>query len=252
MSATNDNGRAEGRLGVRPAPSPVRADGRQWALIIVLVLLAASATAETGKGTTMTTIALPPPRTDGSLAVEAALARRRSVRNFADRPLSLAQLGQILWAAQGITGNRWPMRTAPSAGALYPLEVLVVAGQVNGLADGIYRYRPGKHDLRPFETGDHRETMARAALGQGWMAQAPVTLAITGITARTAAKYGRRAERYVYMEAGHAAQNVYLQAQADGLGTTAVGAFRDNAVRALLGLSEDETPLYLMPVGVPR
>ncbi len=252
MSVTNGNDRVEGRPQACPDLLPVRTEGRPWVFIIGLVLLAASATADTGKGPTMKTIALPPPRTEGSLPVETALARRRSVRTFADRPLSLAQLGQILWAAQGITGSRWPMRTAPSAGALYPLEVLVVAGQVDGLADGIYRYRPGKHDLQAVETGDHREALARAALGQGWMAHAPATLAITGITARAAAKYGRRAERYVYMEAGHAAQNVYLQAQADGLGTTAVGAFRDKAVRALLGLPADEAPLYLMPVGVPR
>ncbi len=252
MNATNGIGRAEGRLQARPAPPPAWTDGRRWAFIISLLLLAVSATADTGKGPTMTTIALPPPRTEGSLAVEAALARRRSVRAFADRSLSLEQLGQILWAAQGITGRRWPMRTAPSAGALYPLEVLVVAGTVDGLADGVYRYRPRKHDLQAVETGDHREALARAALGQGWMAQAPVILTITGIMARTAVKYGRRAERYVYMEAGHAAQNVYLQAQAEGLGTTAVGAFRDNAVRTLLGLPEDEAPLYLMPVGVPR
>ncbi len=252
MSATIDNDRAENRHRARPASPPARSDARRWVFLIGLVLLASSAGADSGKGPTMTTIALPPPRTEGTLPVETALARRRSVRAFADRPLSLEQLGQILWAAQGITGSRWPMRTAPSAGALYPLEVLVVAGQVDGLADGIYRYRPGKHDLQAVETGDHREALARAALGQGWMAQAPATLAITGITARTAAKYGRRAERYVYMEAGHASQNVYLQAEAEGLGTTAVGAFRDNAVRALLGLPADEAPLYLMPVGVPR
>ncbi len=211
-----------------------------------------TALADSGKEQELTTIALPPPRDEGALPVETALARRRSVRAFAARPLALDQLGQILWAAQGITGSRWPMRTAPSAGALYPLEVYVIAGQMGALADGIYRYRPQSHDLASVKTGDHRDALARAALGQGWMAAAPVMLAITGVVARMSAKYGRRAERYMFMEAGHAAQNIYLQAQADGLGTTAVGAFRDKAVQALLRLPGDEVPLYLMPVGVPR
>jgi SagB-type dehydrogenase family enzyme len=200
----------------------------------------------------MPIIALPTPRLEGSLSFEAALARRRSVRAFAARPLTPKQLGQILWAAQGITGRRWPMRTVPSAGGLYPLEIFVVAGQVEGLEAGIYRYRPSGHGLARVRSGDQRRALARAALGQGWIAQAPVTVAIVGIEARTAVKYGRRAERYMLMEAGHAAQNVYLQAQSEGLGTTAVGAFRDSAVQALLGMSADETPLYLLPVGVPR
>ena len=224
-----------------------------WGLIMGLALLASVATsADAGKEHAMTTIALPPPRTEGALSIETALARRRSVRTFAARPLTMDQLGQILWAAQGITGRRWPLRTAPSAGALYPREVYVVAGQVRALDGGIYRYRPQAHALAPVKTGDHRGALARAALGQGWMAKAPVMLAITGVISRTAAKYGRRAERYVFMEAGHAAQNIYLQVQADGLGTTAVGAFRDKAVQALLRLPDGEVPLYLMPVGVPR
>jgi SagB-type dehydrogenase family enzyme len=184
--------------------------------------------------------------------LEAALARRRSVRAFAAQPLALAQLGQLLWAAQGVTGHRWPTRTVPSAGGLYPLEVFVVAGQVEGLAAGIYRYRPAAHGLVGVKPGDHRQSLARGALGQGWIAQAPATVAIAGVVARTAAKYGRRAERYMLMEAGHAAQNVYLQVQSEGLGTTAVGAFQDSEVQALLGMGPDEAPLYLLPVGMPR
>ncbi len=223
-------------------------------LIITLALLAAPVPAAKGgpEEATMPIIELPPPRLAGELAFEAALAHRRSVRDFAARPLTLAQLGQVLWAAQGITGRRWPMRTAPSAGGLYPLEVFVVAGQVDGLEDGIYRYRPAGHGLVHLKDGDHRRALARAALGQGWIAQAPATLVIAGVVARTAAKYGQRAGRYMFMEAGHAAQNVYLQAQSEGLGTTAVGAFKDSAVQALLGMAADEAPLYLLPVGVPR
>ncbi len=220
--------------------------------ISLLIVAAAAASADTRKEPEMTLRKLPAPRTAGSVPVETALAQRRSVRAFAPQPLALSQLGQILWSAQGVTGSRWPLRTAPSAGGLYPLEIYVVAGRMNDLAAGIYRYRPTDHSLTVVASGDHRESLARAALGQGWMAQAPVVLAIAGVVARTAAKYGQRAERYVFMEAGHAAQNVYLQAQADGLGTTAVGAFRDTAVRTLLGLPDDEMPLYLMPVGVPR
>ncbi len=200
----------------------------------------------------MSNIVLPPTRTEGTVPVETALAQRRSVRAFTPQPLTLDQLARILWAAQGVTGNRWPLRTVPSAGALYPLEIYVVAGQGRDLIAGIYRYRPADHTLTAVATGDHREPLARAALGQGWLAQAPAVLAITGVVARTAAKYGQRAERYVFMEAGHAAQNVYLQVQAEGLGTTAVGAFRDTAVRALLRLADDEMPLYLMPVGMAR
>ena len=223
-------------------------------LIIALALLAALVPAARGgsEEAPMPIIELPPPRVEGNLPIEAALERRRSVRDFTAQPLTLTQLGQLLWAAQGITGRRWPMRTAPSAGGLYPLEVIVVAGQIDGLEAGIYRYRPSGHGLAHLKDGDHRRALARAALGQGWIAQAPVTLVITGVVARTAAKYGRRAERYMFMEAGHAAQNVYLQAQSEGLGTTAVGAFKDSAVQALMAMSSDEAPLYLLPVGVPR
>lgn len=245
-----------------PGPPPGRqtchrrhsAATRVWGLIILLALLAVFVpTAKSGpKEVPMPIIELPPPRVEGRLSFEAALARRRSVRDFAAQPLARAQLGQILWAAQGITGRRWPMRTAPSAGGLYPLEVFVIAGQVDGLEDGIYRYRPAGHGLARVKDGDHRRALARAALGQGWIAQAPATLVIAGVVARTAAKYGRRAERYMFMEAGHVAQNVYLQAQTEGLGTTAVGAFQDSAVKALMGMSADEAPLYLLPVGEPR
>ena len=222
-------------------------------LVAGLLLLAAAVTSAQGEeGTVMPLIALPEPHLTGRQSLEAVLARRRSVRAFAPQPLTLSQLGQILWAAQGITGHRWPTRTAPSAGGLYPLEVFVAAGQVEGLEAGIYRYQPSGHSLASIKSGDLRKALARAALGQGWIAQVPVTVVIAGVVARTAAKYGRRAERYMFMEAGHAAQNVYLQAQSEGLGTTAVGAFQDSEVQALLGMAADEDPLYLLPVGVPR
>ena len=249
-----DNHDSDPRTGRHPRQRRHSAAAGVRGLIFMLALLAALVPAARGgsEEAPMPIIELPPPRLAGDLSFEAALARRRSVRDFTAQPLTLAQLGQVLWAAQGITGRRWPMRTAPSAGGLYPMEVFVIVGQVDGLEAGIYRYRPAGHGLALMKDGDQRRALARAALGQGWIAQAPATLVIAGVVARTAAKYGRRAERYMFMEAGHAAQNVYLQAQSEGLGTTAVGAFKDRAVQALLGMSADEAPLYLLPVGVPR
>jgi SagB-type dehydrogenase family enzyme len=221
-------------------------------LIRLGVLAALPVVTGARKGRAMQTIDLPDVRREGRMAVESALAQRRSVRTFADRPLDRNRLGQVLWAAQGITGPRGRMRSAPSAGARYPLEVYVIAGSVEGVAAGIYRYRPRGHQLVMVTPGDLRRDVARAALGQGWMTRAPATVAISGVVSRTAAKYGPRAERYVYMEAGHAAQNIYLQAQAEGLGTTAVGAFRDEALHALVAMDPGEIPLYLLPVGWPR
>ena len=179
------------------------------------------ATAEEGEF-----VKLPEPRREGPVSVERALAERRSVREFASGPLALAEVAQLLWAAQGITHPRGK-RTAPSAGALYPLELYLVAGAVSGLSPGLYRYEPKRHRLRRAATGDLRGPLSRTALEQEWVAEAPAVLVFTAVHARTARKYGRRAPRYVHMEVGHAAQNVYLQAQALGLGTVMVGAFRD-------------------------
>lgn len=190
---------------------------------------------------------LPKPRTDGKVSVERALQQRRTSREFKSSPLSLAQLAQLLWSAQGIT--RDGLRTAPSAGALYPLQTYVVAGNVTGLPPGIYRYEPQRHRLSQVATNDRRTDLARAALGQQWMAEAPAILVFAAIESRTTGKYGRRGIGYVYIEIGHAAQNVFLQAQALGLGAAAVGAFEDGRVAALLDLKREEAPLYLMPVG---
>ncbi len=196
-------------------------------------------------------IELPEPQLDSPTSIESALRRRRSVREFLSRPVTLAQVSQLLWAAQGLTGNEG-RRTAPSAGALYPLELLVVAGNPGELPAGIYRYRPGSHDLVLVHVGDRRRPLASAALGQEWVAQAPLTLAITAVFDRTARKYGQRARRYVDMEAGHAAQNIHLQAVALDLGTVVVGAFDDAEVSKVLGLAGNEQPLCLMPIGTPR
>ncbi len=197
------------------------------------------------------TIALPRPQREGSVSVEQALDQRRSVRDFAPEPLPLAAVSQILWAAQGITDPSG-LRSAPSAGALYPLEIHLVAGAVSGLEPGVYRYDPHGHRLVAGARGDRRAALARAALGQDWIADAPAIVLVTAIHQRTTRKYGDRATRYVHMEAGHAAQNVYLQAVSLGLGTTMVGAFRDGEVARAVDLPGREEPLGLLPIGKPR
>lgn len=196
-------------------------------------------------------IALPEPRREGAVSIERALAQRRSVREFAREPLSLEAVSQILWAAQGVTDPAG-LRSAPSAGALYPLEVHLVVGAVSGLAPGVYRYEPRHHRLIAGASGDRRAALARAALGQDWIADAPASILITAVHQRTTRKYGERATRYVHMEAGHAAQNVYLQAVSLGLGTTMVGAFRDGEVARAAELPGREKPLGLLPIGKPR
>lgn len=192
--------------------------------------------------------ALPPPDVVGRMTLEAALARRRSVREFAREPLTLAEVGQLLWAASGITGPDPRLRANPSAGALHPLEVYAV------LPDGMYRYDPKGHRLILTGAGDQRRSLVEAAYGQSFLADAGATLAIAAVYARTTGKYRERGRlRYVPMDAGHAAQNVLLQAVALGLGAVAVGAFDDAAVQRALGFPPEEVPLYLIPVGrLPR
>lgn len=196
-------------------------------------------------------VTLPTPRLEGEVSVERALAARRSLRAFAPDPLPLASVSQLLWAAQGVTGPDG-LRTAPSAGALYPLEVYLVAGAVSGVAPGVYRYEPRRHRLVQASQGDVRERVAEAALSQDWVAEAPAIVVLAAVFERTARKYGERAPRYVHMEVGHASQNIYLQATALGLGTTMVGAFRDEALARALALPAGVKPLGLLPVGRPR
>ena len=196
-------------------------------------------------------IPLPAAAFDGEMPVEEAIKQRRSVREFSRKSLALEDISQLLWAAQGITGRRG-LRAAPSAGALYPLELYVVAGNVEGLSPGVYRYRPRKHDLVLVASGDQRKPLASAAIDQSWVRRAPAVLVITGVYERTMTKYGQRGRRYVHMEVGHAAQNVYLRATARGLGTVMVGAFDDKEVHEALRLPTDHEPLGLMPIGHER
>ena len=191
-------------------------------------------------------IALPPPAQRGQMSVEEALTQRRSVREFSAKPLTYQQLGQLCWAAQGVT-QRDARRTAPSAGALYPLELYVVT------ASGLFHYEPAKHELQVHVHRDLRRDLHRAALSQDSVRDAAAVFVITGNYAHTAGKYGSaRSSRYVHLEAGHAAENLLLEAVALGLGAVPVGAFDDAQVQKVLSLPAGEEPLYLIPVGHPR
>jgi len=195
-------------------------------------------------------ISLPDPRLKGEMSLEEAILNRRSRRDFGDSALALAEVSQILWAAQGIT-DETGLRAAPSAGALYPLELYLVVGErgVEGLEEGVYHYLPQSHSLQLTLAGDVRQTLARLSLEQMFIAEAPLSLLITGEYERTTKKYGDRGVRYVHMEAGHVAQNVYLQAEALGLGTVTVGAFQDEEIAQALALPPAFRPLYVMPIG---
>lgn len=186
---------------------------------------------------------LPQPSLKGPLSLEEVLKARRSVRVFQEKELSLKQVGQLLWAAQGITSPDGK-RTAPSAGALYPLEVYYFCSQFWG------RYDPEEHSLEVLGRGDKREEISRASFNQSWIAQAPGIFVIVGFVERTAVKYGERAERYVTLEAGHACQNILLEAVALGLGGTSVGAFWDDEINSILKVQA--LPLYVVPVGYPK
>lgn len=197
----------------------------------------------------MEKVKLPEPKYDGSVSVERALLERRSIRSYKDEPLQPDEVSQLLWAAQGITGQKRGFRTAPSAGALYPLELYAVVNNVTDLSKGVHRYSPNTHELVKVIDKDVLRELASAALGQSCVRDAAIVLVFTAVYERTTGKYGDRGIRYVHMEAGHAAQNVYLQAVSLGLGTVVVGAFKDEEVRNVLSLPKKEHPLYLMPVG---
>lgn len=182
------------------------------------------------------------------LLLEQALKQRRTIREFSVQPLQLQALSQLLWAAQGIT-SQMGLRTAPSAGALYPLEIEVVVGAVDGLPPGIYHYLPKRHRLQKVLNGDRRNDVARAAREQRWMADAQIMLIITAVARRTEHKYGHRAEIYVPIEVGAAAQNVLLQAVSLGLSAAIVGAFDTQRLHKLVSAKNQEVPLLILPVG---
>ncbi len=223
-------------------------------LLLVLFLLTMSmgctvlpeeSSLSTGNGEN---IKLPPPRLTGDTSLEESLAKRRSIRGYTSTPLSLEEISQLLWAAQGITES-WGGRTAPSAGGLYPLEVYIFTRELENLAAGVYKYLPQGHEIIQVRVGDLRSELAKAALDQSWVKEAPVNIVISAVFERTTKKYGERGVNYVYMEAGHAAQNICLQITAMQMGAVTVGAFEDDKVKKAAGMPSEEKPLYIIPIG---
>lgn len=198
-----------------------------------------------------TAMKLPQPKTVGTVSVEQAIRQRRTVRAYDPKALELDQLSQLLWAAQGVTGRHGFKRAAPSAGALYPLDLYAVTGSqcVHQLEAGVYRYVAAGHKLERIADKDVRSDVARASLSQMWMAAAPLNLVITAAYHRVTGKYGGRGVRYALIEAGHVGQNLFLQAEALRLKTGIVGAFHDRRLAEVLLLPARNEPLLIMPVG---
>jgi SagB-type dehydrogenase family enzyme len=215
--------------------------GAAWVLVMNTDIGKVSGRGEKGK-----VVQLPPPRTENGMALAEVLRSRRSRREFSGKPLSLVQIAQLCWAAQGITDDAEGFRTAPSAGALYPITVFVAD------ANGVYEYVPAGHALHPALAGDLREKLRAAALDQPCVGEAPLCLVIAMDVARTALKYGSWAERYCLLEAGHIVQNTLLQATALGLAGVPVGAFDDRRVASILALPLKLRPVYLVPLGCPQ
>jgi SagB-type dehydrogenase family enzyme len=208
----------------------------------VLILAPAVIWGESG----MKTVDLPRPKTKGAVSVEEAISKRRSVRSYSSRDISAGDVSQLLWACQGITGKSRGLRAAPSAGALYPLEIYIAK------KDGLFRYIPEGHKLEPISMSDLRGDLAAASYGQGFVRETSIVIVICAIYERVTSKYGERGVMYTHMEAGHAAQNVFLQAVSLGLDSVPVGAFSDKDVSKILGLPSDTKPLYILPVGYKR
>lgn len=214
-------------------------------LLLAVGMTACSGGPQTAASVEPLTFDLPPVPSAGSVMLEGAFGARRSIREFASEPLQLEIVAQLMWAAQGQTQVDGPGRIAPSAGGIYPLEVYVAT------ADGLLHYIPEGHRARWITGEDLRPDLRRAALGQQSVLDAPAVMVITGVVSRTEERYGERAERYVFLEAGHAAQNVLLQATGLRLGGVPIGAFRDDEVAKVLSLAADEQPIYLIPLGYP-
>jgi SagB-type dehydrogenase family enzyme len=197
---------------------------------------------------------LPDPILDGDVSLERAIHQRRTIRSFESKALTLKQFSQLLWAAQGITGTGGFKRAAPSAGALYPMDIYGAVGRdcVEKLEPGVYHYEPADHSISLVDKGDARRDIAVASLSQMWMAYAPLTLVITAEYSRIMVKYGQRGIRYAMIEAGHIGQDIFLQSQAMGLGAGIVGAFEDQEVIQVMGIKKTHEPLLIMPIGYKR
>jgi SagB-type dehydrogenase family enzyme len=199
-------------------------------------------------------IALPGPKPVEAANLWDVLYKRRSVRRYSPDPvMPLGTLSALLWATQGITAKaeNFHFRSAPSAGGLYPIETYLMVRSVEGLARGFYHFRPLAFDMEFIKPGDFGRSLADAALGQCMVADAQVVFIWTAIVARSKWKYRQRAYRYIYLDAGHIAQNLYLAGTASGLGVCGIGAFFDDRVNTLIGVDgTEETALYLASVGL--
>jgi SagB-type dehydrogenase family enzyme len=230
--------------------------GSLFVLVTALLLICGCGQSEPTSATSLTPtlevekmrIKLPKPKYNSDVSLEESLVKRRSVRDYTGELLTLEEVSQLLWAAQGTTSDRGG-RTAPSAGALYPLEVYVIVGDVQDLAIGIYLYKPKEHEVVMIADKDVRQQLTGAALGQSSVKNGAIDLVFTAVYQRTTRKYGDKGIKYVHMETGHAAQNVCLQATAMDIGTVTIGAFNDQEVSKILNLPKDEEPLYIIPVG---
>ena len=191
----------------------------------------------------MEEIKLPKPDMAGSIPLETCIRKRRSVRRYIDEPLTIEQLSQLAWCAQGITDEGRGLRAAPSGGATFPAELYLVT------RDGVFNYIPQSHSLNKTADGDQRPGFSKACLGQGYIAQAALSVVIGMVYTRTLGRYGARGERYIVLEAGHIAQNLHLQAIALGLDSVAVGAFNDESVSDVVGLPDDVAPVYIVTIG---
>ncbi len=193
-------------------------------------------------------IILPSPVKEGGISVEEALSRRRSIRDYSDKELTTEEISQILWSAQGIT-DLSGKRTTPSAGALYPLEVYIFIRKGEGVKGGLYKYNPEGHKLSIVSNEDISENLAKAALNQSFIKEASAVLIVSAFLKKTTDRYGERGIQYVYIEAGHLSQNVYLQAESLNLLTVAVGAFNEEDIKEIVKMERKETPIYIMPIG---
>lgn len=213
-------------------------------LLVISLTIIKTAHAQNNK-----TVKLPSPVLKSSTSIEEALLLRRSKRFYKDKPLTLNDLSQILWASQGITEENYKFRTCPSAGAIFPLELYLSVTNVEGLETGIYKYIPETHEIVYLLKGAKREELFEACLKQEWIKRAALVIIICATFYKTKARYGERGIRYVFIETGHCAQNIYLQCVSLNLGTVAVGAFDDEEIKKILNLPKDEFPTYLMPIG---
>ena len=199
---------------------------------------------------------LPSPVLTGNISVEEAIQNRRSVRTFSNESITIGNLSQILWAAQGITDNQSSLRAAPSAGQVYPLEIYIIIGNngVSGLENGVYHYVPSNNTLEKLLNGDLRSDLSGIANGQPWVKQAPIDILITGNYLKMVDKYGDKdlSTRFVDLEAGHVGENIYLESESLGLVTVSLGSFNEKQLVQLLNIPNNETPIYIFPVGHPK